>query len=233
MLKHIGKHSGENVIIDFREVPNEDHMCLVVYPGQVPSVFHDDLMKCVESNAGQAASNFGEAAHRVVGTDGRILLEAIHNQKWMKKVRCQDVIMTPLPNQQGARLDEINKIIAEMESGADAARRMAEIDAQAGLADPAKALPADSAYAATSNTIEATQVAEGVLTDEKLAQDMIKQAEGFKAQVIGLQAEHDRLMAEAVAMNPSLAPAPEAPRKRGRPKKVVAADPAPVTTVSS
>ena len=192
MLKHIGKHSGENVIVVFREVPNEDHMCLVVYPGQVPSIFHDDLMKCVESNAGQAASNFGEAAHRVVGTDGRILLEAIHNQKCM-----------------------------------------AEIDAQAGLADPAKALPADSAYAATSNTIEATQVAEGVLTDEKLAQDMIKQAEGFKAQVIGLQAEHDRLMAEAVAMNPSLAPVPEAPRKRGRPKKVVAADPAPVTTVSS
>jgi hypothetical protein len=104
---------------------------------------------------------------------------------------------------------------------------MAEIDSQAGLADPAKALPADSAYASTTNAITATNAAEGVLTDEKIADDMFKQAEGIKTQVLGLQAEHDRLMAEALEMNPALAPEP---RKRGRPKKVVAAEPSPVVS---
>ena len=209
MLKHVGRHGDEKVVVVFREVPNEDHMCLVMYPDQMNSVNHDDLMKCIESDAGQASSHLGEAMQRVVGTDGRNLLQAAHNERWMKKIRCQDVIMTPVPNQQGARLDEINKIIAEMESGADAAKRMAEIDAQAGLADPAKTVN-DTAYAASTP--------DGVLSDSDIAADMMKQADGLKSQIAGLEAEIARLTEEAVAMDPSLKPK----KKRGRPKKKAA-----------
>ena len=32
MLKHVGRHGDEKVVVVFREVPNEDHMCLVMYP---------------------------------------------------------------------------------------------------------------------------------------------------------------------------------------------------------
>lgn len=207
MLKHVGKQGGENVVVVFREVPGEEHMCLVVYPGQLPTSFHDDLMRCIESNAGQSSSHLGEAMSRVVGTDGRNLLQAVHAERWMKKIRCQDVIMTPVPNKQGARLDEINKIIAEMESGADAAKRMAEIDAQAGLADPAKTID-NTAYAAS---------AQGVLTDADIAADLLKQASQMESQIAGLQAEVARLTEEATALDPSVAPAP-APKKRGRKK---------------
>ena len=213
MLKHVGRHGEQRVAVVFREVPNEEHMCLVIYPGQLQSAYHNDLMKCIESNAGQTASNLGEAMQRYVGADGRNLLVAAHRERWMKKVRCQDVIMTPVPNQQGARLDEINKIIAEMESGADAAKRMAEIDAQAGMADPAKTV-SDTAYAATAPA--------GVLTDSDIAADMMKQAAQMESQIAGLQAEVARLTEEATALDPSVAPAP-APKKRGRPKKKAAA----------
>jgi len=213
MLKHVGRHSDQRVAVIFREVPNEEHMCLVLYPGQLPTAYHNDLMKCIESDAGQSSSNLGEAMQRVVGTDGRNLLVAAHRERWMKKVRCQDVIMTPVPNQEGARLDEINKIITEMESGADAAKRMAEIDAQAGMADPAKTV-SDTAYAATAPA--------GVLTDSDIAADMMKQAAQMESQIAGLQAEVARLTEEATALDPSVAPA-AAPKKRGRPKKKAAA----------
>jgi hypothetical protein len=212
MLKHVGRHGEQRVAVVFREVPNEEHMCLVIYPGQLQSAYHNDLMKCIESNAGQTASNLGEAMQRYVGADGRNLLVAAHRERWMKKVRCQDVIMTPVPNQQGARLDEINKIIKEVESGADAAKRMAEIDAQAGMADPAKTV-SDTAYAATAPA--------GVLTDSDIAADMMKQAAQMESQIAGLQAEVARLTEEATALDPSVAPAP-APKKRGRPKKAAA-----------
>ena len=213
MLKHVGRHSDQRVAVVFREVPNEDHMCLVLYPDQLPSAYHNDLMKCIESDAGQSSSNLGEAMQRVIGTDGRSLLVAAHREHWMKKVRCQDVIMTPVPNQEGARLDEINSIIAEMESGADAAKRMAEIDAQAGLADPAKTV-SDTAYAASTP--------DGVLSDADIAADMMKQAAQMESQIAGLQAEIARLTEEATSLDPSVAPAP-APKKRGRPKKKKAA----------
>ena len=212
MLKHVGRHGEQRVAVVFREVPNEEHMCLVIYPGQLQSAYHNDLMKCIESNAGQTASNLGEAMQRYVGADGRNLLVAAHRERWMKKVRCQDVIMTPVPNQQGARLDEINKIIKEVESGADAAKRMAEIDAQAGMADPAKTI-SDTAYAATAPA--------GVLTDSDIAADMMKQAAQMESQIAGLQAEVARLTEEATALDPSVAPA-TAPKKRGRPKKAAA-----------
>ena len=213
MLKHVGRHSDQRVAVVFREVPNEEHMCLVLYPGQLPTAYHNDLMKCIESDAGQSSSNLGEAMQRVVGTDGRNLLVAAHRERWMKKVRCQDVIMTPVPNQQGARLDEINKIITEMESGADAAKRMAEIDAQAGMADPAKTV-SDTAYAATTPA--------GVLSDADIAADMMKQVAQMESQIAGLQAEITRITEEAQGLDPSVAPA-AAPKKRGRPKKKAAA----------
>ena len=212
MLKHVGRHGEQRVAVVFREVPNEEHMCLVIYPGQLQSAYHNDLMKCIESNAGQTASNLGEAMQRYVGADGRNLLVAAHRERWMKKVRCQDVIMTPVPNQQGACLDEINKIIKEVESGADAAKRMAEIDAQAGMADPAKTV-SDTAYAATAPA--------GVLTDSDIAADMMKQAAQMESQIAGLQTEVARLTEEATALDPSVAPA-TAPKKRGRPKKAAA-----------
>ena len=207
MLKHVGKQGGENVVVVFREVPGEEHMCLVVYPGQLPTTFHDDLMRCIESNAGQTASHLGEAMNRIVVAAGRTRLQAVHAERWMKKIRTQDVIMTPVPNRPGARLDEINKIITEMESGADAAKRMAQIDAQAGLADPAKTID-NTAYAAS---------AQGVLTDADIARNMMTQVAQMESQVAGLQAEIARLTEEAQGLDPKVAPA-DAPKKRGRKK---------------
>ena len=211
MLKHIGKHNDKNAVVIFREVPGEDHMALVLYPDTLPQHVHDDVMKCIESNAGQAASHLADALHRTVGQDGKTILNTIHSNRWMKKVRTQDVVLNPGGKGQGARLDEVNTIIRGMEAGGEAAAKMAKLEATQGIADPAKTAIGEAARAA----IMAKAASPSVLTDADIAANLVRQAEGMQAQVMSLTAEITRLTEEAQSLNPALKPkAKRAPRKK-------------------
>jgi hypothetical protein len=210
MIKHVGRQMDKRVVVVFREVPGEDHMCLVVYPDNLPTHFHDDLMNCLQSNTGQSAKDLADALARTTGTDGRVLLNAIHQEGWMKKVRTQDVIMIPRPGAEGVLLSEINKIIRDLDTGSDAAKKLADLDANAGLADPQKKAAGLAAAAQAGQA--------GVLSDADIARNLVTQAEQMKAQAATLEAEVERLMTEASELDPSIAP-----KKRGRPAKAKAA----------
>ena len=135
----------------------------------------------------------------------------------MKKVRTQDVIMIARPNTPGVRLDEINKIINDLETGSEAAKNLAKLDAQAGMADPDKNA---KAVQAAAQVVGSNATAGTVLSDESIANGLVQQAEAMQAQMVSLQAEAARLMTEAQALNPALAK-PVA-KKRGRPAKAKA-----------
>ena len=208
MIKHVGRHGEKRVAVIFREVPGEEHMALVTYPDQLKQSTHDDLMNAIQSHKGQEASHLGEALHGMTGTDGQTILNMLHREGFMKKVRTRDVIMMPRPNTPGARLDEINDIIRGMETGSEAAAKMAKLDAQAGLADPDKTAAGNAA----------AENVQGVLDDSDIARNLVTQAEQMKAQMVTLQAEAERLMEEAASLDPSLA----TKKKRGRPAKAKA-----------
>lgn len=208
MIKHVGRQNDKRVVVVFREVPGEDHMCLVIYPDNLPTRFHDDLMNTLQSDAGQNAKDLADALARVTGSDGRVLLNAIHQEGWMKKVRTQDVILIPRPNAEGVQLSEINKIIRDLDTGGEAASKLAELDANAGLADPQKKA------AGVQAAKEAAGGSGGVLSDTDIARNLVTQADQMKAQITGLEAEVKRLMEEASELDPSIAP-----KKRGRPSK--------------
>lgn len=210
MIKHVGRQNDKRCVVIFREVPGEDHMSLVVYPDSLPTHFHDDLMNCLQSDAGQSAKDLADALARRTGTDGRVLLNAIHQEGWMKKVRSQDVIMIPRPGAQGVLLSEINKIIRDLDTGSDAAKKLADLDANAGLADPQKKA---AGIEAASKAGQA-----GVLSDADIARNLVTQAEQMKLQIATLEAEATRLMTEASELDPTVAP-----KKRGRPAKSKAA----------
>ena len=214
MIKHIGKHNDKNAVVVFREVPGEDHMALVIYPDTLPQAVHDDIMKCIESDAGQAANNLADALHSTAGQDGTVLLTTIHKNRWMKKVRTQDVVLKPGGKGQGARLDEINEIIRGLEAGGEAAAKMAKLDATRGIADPAN----EAIGEAASQAIMANS-GPGVLTDADIAANLVKQAADMQSQVATMSAEITRLTEEAQALNPVLKPK----KKRGPRKKKVAA----------
>ena len=109
-IKHVGKHSDRKVAIVFRKVPGEDHMALVVYMETLPSNFHDAIINTIESNAGQSVSELAEALDRAVLNDGRNLLQAIHAEKYLKKVQTNQVIVTP-NTKNHVRLDELNRVL--------------------------------------------------------------------------------------------------------------------------
>ena len=229
MLKHIGRHGDRKVAILFREVPNEDHMCLVVYPETLPTHIHDSIMKTLESEVGQQATNLADALHRNLLPDGRVQLEALHREGMIKKIPTAQVIVTPTA-QSSVKLDEMNKIIKEMEQGADALKRLQDIDKATGFVDPAQKRKAEAEYKRSQERqaqepVAPLQSVDGALDDKALASNMLAQAKRMESEAQGLIAEAARMKKDAERMNPNVVAAttvPETVKKRGRPAKVVA-----------
>jgi len=243
MIKHVGKHGDRKVAIVFREIPGEDHMCLVVYPDVLPQTMHDSLMQSIESVEGQQAENLGDALGGKRFPDGTAQLQRIHEEGMLKKVQTAQVIVTPTP-QSHVRLDEMNKIINEMKTGEEAVKRMAELDSNSGYTGKASrkddfgrevGAPVDipkGALNETSNPGLRNQPiaapAQGALSDADIAAGLMQQAQAMQAQMATLQAESARLLSEAAALNPALAPKKKATTKkattakRGRPAKKAA-----------
>lgn len=229
MLKHVGKHNDKRVIVLYRQVPNEDHMCLVAYSDLLPRLVHDEIMKTVESPSGQAAENFADALWRNIMADGRNTLEVLHKERYIKKVPTNQVIMTPTTKAK-VRLDELNSILNEMKQGEDAVRRLAELDANAGISGKtsrgqrARAVVdggREVGVPANSRSLPADIPDDAVLSNDVIAAQRMDQAQKMKASAQQLLAEAERLMAEAQAFDPSVAaPVPKAPRKNAKKKPV-------------
>jgi len=196
-LRHIGRHGDRKVAVIFREVPGEPHMCLVTYPEVLNQHIHDPLMKCIESDIGQNSEDLALALNRTYTKDGQIILQKLHAEGMLKKIRTELVVMTPQPNVQ-IKLDELNKILDEMKQGEDAVKRLAEMDASLGLQDPvdvARRLRGDK----KQDPVQATGDALG---DQVLANNLRQQAERMDREAKGLMAEAQRLLKEAASLDP-------------------------------
>lgn len=230
MLKHIGRHGDRKVALLFREVPGEDHMCLVVYPDTLPTHIHNSIMSTLESPAGQAATNLSEVLHRSLLPDGRPQLEALHREGMIKKVPTNQVIITPT-SQSSVKLDEMNKIIREMEQGDEALKRLQEIDKSTGFVDPAQKRKAEAefkreqerkAQSTATPYVPPVPNVDGVLDDKALAANMLAQAKRMEQEANGMIAEAARMKKEAERMSPSVVAAELptiTPPRRGRPPK--------------
>lgn len=204
-LRHVGKHGDRKVAIIFREVPGEPHMCLVTYPEVLNQHIHDPLMKCIESDIGQNSEDLALALNRTYTKDGAIILQKLHAEGMLKKIRTELVVMTPAPNVR-IKLDELNKILNEMKQGEDAVRKLAEMDASLGLQSPvdvAKRMRGDKTAQTTTPVVPTTVATDGTLNDNTIANNLRQQAIKMSNEAKGLLAEADRLMKEADALNPS------------------------------
>lgn len=207
MIKHIGKHNSRKVIVLFRQVPGEDHMCLVTYTDSLPRQLHDDVMKVLESPVGQQAKELSDALFRNIGADGRNLLEALHREGFIKKVQSGQVLITPNTSTT-IRLDELNKILNEMAKGEDAVKRLQELDNSTGLASGVNRKPAPPVEVKTSAADIAGVVdqpiagTDGTLSDAAIAHSLRTQAERMASEAKTLLAESERLMKEAAELVP-------------------------------
>jgi len=239
-MKHIGRHGDRKVAIIFRELPGEEHMCLVIYPETLPTHIHNTIMTVLESAPGQQSPNLADVLHRNLLADGRVILQALHNEGMLKKIQTNQVIVTPTANS-NVKLDELNRIVKEMESGAEALKRMQELDANAGFVDPATKRKAEKAFKegriaeAESMIAPLVATANGALDDKALAANMLAQAKKMEADAKGLVSEAARMKKEAQKMFPAVnmktatkpAPAPvavEPAATKTRSRKKAAAD---------
>lgn len=239
MLKHIGRHGDRKVAIVFREIPGEEHMCLVVYPDVLPTHIHNTLMKVIESAPGQQATNLADVLHRNLLPDGRVILTALHHEGMLKKIACNQVILTPTPTT-SAKLDEINRLVKEMESGTEALKKLQELDQNAGMVPPETKREQEKEFKRQRLEREAQLNRQGqppvavdpnaALDDKALAANMLSQAKRMESEAQGLIAEAARMKKEAERMFPGVMPsalpdtvAPIA-KKRGRTSKRVTAD---------
>jgi hypothetical protein len=243
-MKHVGKHGDRKVCILFRQVPGEDHMCLCIYPEVLPAHWQDTIQRALESDVAQQSEELADALHRSFLPDGRPVLETLHQERMIKKLRTGDVIVTPTPDAK-IRLDELNKMLNEMKQGEAAIKKMADNDASRGMVAPdikrkaeaeykaGQAQKTDPAYVAPPS-LKAGQ--DGALSDRDIAANMLAQAKAMEVNARSMVAEAARMKKEAERMDPTVsarvtATVPttttaEAPKKRTRgpnkPKTAVA-----------
>jgi uncharacterized protein YfaQ (DUF2300 family) len=188
-------------------------MCLVIYPDVLPTHIHNSIMTVLESAPGQAATNLADVFHRNLLPDGRGILEALHKEGMLKKVATNQVILTPTPGS-NVKLDEVNKLVKEMESGEQALKRMQEIDQNSGIVDPGVKREAERAFKRQQLEKEAggrelgappmKATGDSTLSDSVLASNMLTQAKRMEVEANGLIAEAARMKKDAERMFPGV-----------------------------
>ena len=235
-MKHVGKHGDRKVCIMFRQVPGEEHMALIIYPETLPAHWQQAVQSVLESDVAQQSEELADALHRNFLPDGRPILQTLHEERMIKKVRTGDIIVTPNLNS-NIRLDELNKMLNEMKLGEEAIKKMAQNDASRGMVAPEVKRKAEAEFKAEQaqkQAVTATAAAaafqapsQGALSDRDIAANMLAQAKKMEVEAKQLIAEAGRMKKEAEKMDPRVvakeAPAPAASNtKRGRPAKTKA-----------
>jgi hypothetical protein len=178
-------------------------MCLVAYSDSLPALIHEEVMRCLESNAGQTAENFAEALFRVIMKDGTNALTSLHTGGYIKKVATTQVILTPNAATK-VTLEEVNNILTQMAQGKEANKKMEQ------LTKPNK----KSAVPEPSNTV--------ALTDDDLAQQRREQSARMRKQAAELLIEADTLDKEAAELSGEQTPTVEGTDAITKPKRAVA-----------
>lgn len=219
-MKHVGQinNTGSRVAVVFRIVPGEPNNCLVVYSDSLPNIYHDGLMEILESTEGQAEFELGNILGRRIFADGSYVLSTLHAGNFIRKVPTTLVTMTP-GGKQAIPLTELNNLIADQKG--------VTLDQLAGTIDKTQSeIAVDDAASGytgrspgpqsipeldldTTNFEGGPTLAENQsgLTNENLAENLIKQSESLSGQVKTLLEESKRLQKEAYDLNPALKPA--------------------------
>jgi hypothetical protein len=202
-IKHVGVNGqGKKVVVVFREVPGDPDSALVIPTGALPQMYHDDLIKAVESNNCQDMQDPSEFLFRQVFNDGTNMLNTIHQRGWMVKVPTKSVVMTPRPGV-SINLVDLNRELTQI-SREHAAQGTRSTD----IATPAGSPP-------------------GVIDDVQLAAKYRVQANGFEVEARRLREEAEKLDPKGavvvVPVSQTAQPSTEVKRGRGRPAKVQAA----------
>lgn len=132
ITKHVGLNNGKKIIILWPQIPEETWMCLALITEQIPAAYRDEIFKVLNSEAGQKAKNLADALFEVKLPDGRNLLNVLHKESLLKKLQCDQTFVTP-DSVNKIKLNELNDMLEKIESGGEAAQKLADLDAYKGM----------------------------------------------------------------------------------------------------
>lgn len=210
-IKHVGVNgSQKKIVVVFREVPNDPDSALVIPTDALPQLYHDDLIRAIESTNCQASMDPSEYLFRQAFHDGTNMLNTIHQRGWMVKVPTKSVAMTPRPGVT-INLVDLNRELKQLgnEQAASGSTRSSDIATNVPTPPP--------------RVVEPARNPPGVIDDVQLAAKYRAQANSFETEVIRLREEAEKLdpknVVAAVQEKLSPSPATEVKRGRGRPSK--------------
>lgn len=187
-LKHVGRiaANGKKVVVAYRVVPGDPDYCLVIPTQALDAAQHDDVMKCLESNAGQNAYELAEAMARNTLSDGMNMLSGMQKYGKLVKVKTDTVEMTP-DTKSVILLSELNKMLAEGKGVTVADLAVKGPDGQT-LQPKTETISTDPVgdYATTN--------VDGVLTDEDLAAQYRSQADAMFKEAKRLREQAEELV---------------------------------------
>lgn len=187
-VKHLGrfKHNKEVVGVVYRVLPSDPEYALVVPASELDTDEHTRLMDLIHSSASQSSYELAEAMARTSLGDGSIMLARFHVKGLMKKVKANEIEMTPNPVT-NISLDALNAAIAQQKG-----LKIAEL---AITAD--KETPANSQAKRIVNPVLESLKNETVMTDDQLAAKLRSDADRLYKEAARLRKQADELKAKS------------------------------------
>ena len=108
-MKHVGVDTvGNKIVIIFREIPDDPSNCLIVRSNALSEMYHDQLMRVLESDDAQQTVNLYEVLQRRIFGDGQNMLNALHSRGLLIKMPVSSIRVSPMPN----RFEELSVVNA-------------------------------------------------------------------------------------------------------------------------
>ncbi len=183
-VKHLGrfKDTKEVVGVVYRVLPSDPEHALVVPTSGLESDEHTRLMDLIHSAASQTSYELAEAMARTPLGDGSIMLARFHVKGLMKKVKANEIEMTP--NQfTTISLDALNAAIAQQKG-----LKIAELALTA-----SNETPANTQARQIVNPVLESVKNETVMTDEQLAAKLRSDADRLYKEAARLRKQADEL----------------------------------------
>ena len=206
--KHVGRnHLGTRLVVVFREIPDDETHCLVVESDSLPDMYHDQLMREVDSRDAQQTVDLYEILQRRSFGDGGQMLNTLHARGFIKKYPVEQIEMVPMPNRPVA-LSIVNEQISTGGIAAEA------VETAQALATPVADTGAGVSVDTDAGIVKPVVVSPVTLGE---GEDPTKAAAESKLLQARLMEEDAKKMREeAYALDPAL-------KKGGRPKKATKA----------
>lgn len=186
-MKHVGriKNTRRRVIVAYRTLPGDPDNALCVMTESLPASEHDDLMRLVESAAGQEEYELATAMARSYLMDGRQMLQAFHLTGMLRKIPTVDIEMVP-DSRNVIGLDQLNEIIAQ--------QRGVSIEDLAIQSDDAPVQEQKQDSAPIQEPVAEVQQQSELLTDEDLAKQYRSQANALYKEAAELRRKAEELV---------------------------------------